>query len=59
MKAGEKATIHCNKEQDTERGTESVNNHQHKGEAVIPNSSNIDYKIEVISCGLEHEDNLS
>lgn len=27
MKAGEKATIQCNKEQDTERGTESVNNY--------------------------------
>jgi len=28
MKEGEKATIQCNKEQDTERGSESVNNHQ-------------------------------
>ena len=27
MKAGEKATIQCNKEQDTERGSESVNNY--------------------------------
>lgn len=27
MKEGEKATIQCNKESDTERGTESVNTH--------------------------------
>jgi hypothetical protein len=29
----------------------------HQGSAVIPDSSNIDYKVEVVSCGLEHEDN--
>jgi len=56
MKAGEKATIQCNKEQDTERGTKSVNNHQRVDEPtssmVIPDSSNLDYNIEIISCGL-------
>lgn len=56
MKAGEKATIQCNKEQDTERGTESVNNHQRvtleSSSAVIPDSSNLDYNIEIVSCGL-------
>ena len=31
----------------------------HQGSAVIPDSSNIDYKVEVVSCGLEHEDNQS
>jgi len=60
MKAGEKATIQCNKEQDTERGTESVNNHLRtdleSSSAVIPDSSNLDYNIEIVSCGLEHED---
>ena len=63
MKAGEKATIQCNKEQDTERGTESVNNHLRTdlegSSAVIPDSSNLDYNIEIVSCGLEHEDNTN
>lgn len=63
MKAGEKATIQCNKEQDTERGTESVNNHQRTtlegSTAVIPDSSNLDYNIEIISCGLQHQDNTN
>ena len=47
------------KKHEIKLGFKSGNNHWHSGNAVIPDSSDIVYKVEVVSCNLEHEDNLS